>query len=50
LTKGEQQQALKKLQGIIKRADKGVTLLYGANDKKHNQAVVLKEILITNYF
>ncbi|HLR08469.1 MAG TPA: DUF488 domain-containing protein [Bacillota bacterium] len=45
LTSGKQQQALEKLQAIIKKANKRVTLLYGAKDQTHNQAVVLKEIL-----
>src|SRR5699024_7036852 len=45
LTSGKQQQALEKLQAIIKKANKRVALLYGAKVQTHNQAVVLKEIL-----
>ncbi len=34
------------LQAILSRAKKGiVTLIYGARDQEHNEAVVLKEVL-----
>lgn len=45
LKSGEQQEALEKLKEIYKNNDKKVVLLYGAKDEKHNQAVVLKEII-----
>lgn len=35
-----------KLEGLVEKSkSKKVTLLYGAKDEEHNQAVVLKEIL-----
>ena len=36
-----------KLVTIIKETHSPVTLIYGAKNKKYNQAVVLKEILLT---
>ena len=36
---------LEKLKHIVIKEKKEVTLLYGAKDEQHNQAVVLKEIL-----
>lgn len=45
LKSGEQQEALEKLKEIYKNNDKQIVLLYGAQDEKHNQAVVLKEII-----
>lgn len=44
LESGEQRIQLEKLKQIIKTGN-AVTLLYGAKDEKHNQAVVLKEVL-----
>lgn len=41
----EQKEALGKLKKLTKENNKNLTLLYGAKDTKHNQAVVLKEIL-----
>lgn len=41
----EQKEALKKLKKWTKQHDKKITLVYAAKDEKHNQAVVLKEIL-----
>lgn len=43
LTDGAQMEALRQLAGIAKR--KRITLVYGAADEEHNQAVVLKELL-----
>ncbi len=37
-------EAIKKLRDLQKR-NKKITLLYGAKDEKHNQAVVIKELL-----
>lgn len=37
-------EALARLKEIV-RSDKTVTLLYGARDEKHNQAVVLRKLL-----
>ncbi|GAA0605785.1 DUF488 domain-containing protein [Virgibacillus siamensis] len=45
LSSGEQQDELSKLKDVTKENNKNVTLLYSAKDEKHNQAVVLKEIL-----
>lgn len=45
LSNGQQQDELSKLKNVTKENNKNVTLLYSAKDKKHNQAVVLKEIL-----
>lgn len=47
LTSGEQSRELQKLKDIVE-ANQHVTLLYAAKDKKHNQAVVLKDVLETN--
>lgn len=41
----EQRKALDELKKLTKENDKNLTLLYSAKDTKHNQAVVLKEIL-----
>lgn len=41
----EQKEALEKLKKWTKEHKKDVTLVFGAKDEKHNQAVVLKEIL-----
>lgn len=41
----EQKEALNKLKKLTKTHEKNITLVYGAKDEKHNQAVVLKEIL-----
>ncbi|HLR10309.1 MAG TPA: DUF488 family protein [Sporosarcina sp.] len=38
-------EALKKLKELTVKHKKHLTLIYGAKDEKHNQAVVLKEIL-----
>lgn len=43
LIDGAQMDALRRLAGIAKR--KRITLIYGAADEQHNQAVVLKEVL-----
>ena len=45
LKSGEQKEALDQLKDIYKENNGNVVLLYGANDEKHNQAVVLKEFL-----
>src|SRR5699024_4673813 len=42
---GEQQDALEKLKKLTVKHQKNISLLYGAKDKEHNQAKVLKEIL-----
>lgn len=44
LQSGKQKEALKKLQSFIKD-HKHITLLYGAKNETHNQAVVLNNIL-----
>ncbi len=44
LKSGPQAEAMAKLKGIVKDHDT-VTLLYGAKNEVHNQAVVLKELL-----
>jgi uncharacterized protein YeaO (DUF488 family) len=46
---------LKDKTGLLKRlskksSEKNLTLLYGAKDKKHNQAVVLQEILASKKY
>lgn len=41
----KQKEALDKLKKWTKEHDKKITLVYAAKDEKHNQAVVLKEIL-----
>ncbi len=41
----EKKEQLEKLKKIVIDHEKHVTLVYGAKDEKHNQAVVLKEIL-----
>ncbi|MEK3888797.1 DUF488 domain-containing protein [Bacillus sp. FSL K6-3431] len=41
----EKKDQLKELKKLVIDHRKHVTLVYGAKDKKHNQAVVLKEIL-----
>lgn len=38
-------QALEELKKITIKEKKEITLVYGAKDEKHNQAIVLKEIL-----
>lgn len=43
LSRGNTMEDLRRLAGIAKR--KRITLVYGAADEKHNQAVVLKELL-----
>jgi uncharacterized protein YeaO (DUF488 family) len=43
LSGGNNMEALRRLAGIAKR--KRITLVYGAADEQHNQAVVLKELL-----
>jgi uncharacterized protein YeaO (DUF488 family) len=43
LAKGGQMEELRRLAGIATR--KRITLVYGAADEQHNQAVVLKELL-----
>lgn len=43
----KQKEPLKEIASIAK--DKQVTLLYGAKDEKHNQAVVLKDYLESNF-
>lgn len=45
LESGEQQDALEKLKKLTVKHQKNICLLYGAKDKEHNQAKVLKEIL-----
>ena len=40
----DNQVTLEKLKAIIKK-EKTVTLLYGAKDEKHNQALVIKDLL-----
>lgn len=45
LESGEQQDALEKLKKLTIKHQKNICLLYGAKDKEHNQAKVLKEIL-----
>lgn len=45
LESGEQQEALEKLKKLTIKHQKNICLLYGAKDKEHNQAKVLKEIL-----
>lgn len=45
LETGEQQDALEKLKALTVKHKKNICLLYGAKDKEHNQANVLKEIL-----
>ena len=45
LETGEQQDALAKLKALTIKHEKNICLLYGAKDKDHNQAKVLKEIL-----
>ncbi|WP_174614991.1 DUF488 domain-containing protein [Virgibacillus ihumii] len=45
LSSGTQQDELSKLKDVTKENNKNVTLLFSAKDEKHNQAVVLKEIL-----
>jgi len=44
LKNGEQKEQLNQLKDIVKSNSK-VTLLYGAKDEQHNQAVILKELL-----
>lgn len=41
----EEEDALDKLKEITIQEKKKISLIYGAKDEKHNQAVVLKEIL-----
>lgn len=41
----EQIEALEHLKKLTKEHDKEVTLVFAAKDEKHNQAVVIKEIL-----
>lgn len=41
----EGQEALQRLKDLTIQHKKQLTLVYGAKDEKHNQAVVLKEIL-----
>jgi uncharacterized protein YeaO (DUF488 family) len=43
LSGGNNMEELRRLAGIAKR--KRITLVYGAADEQHNQAVVLKELL-----
>jgi len=45
LETGEQQDALEKLKKLTVKHQKNISLLYGAKDKEHNQAKVLKEII-----
>ncbi|WP_234982694.1 DUF488 domain-containing protein [Ornithinibacillus halophilus] len=44
LQEGKQQEAFQRLREIVRENDQ-VTLLYGAKDKRHNQAVILKELM-----
>ncbi|MBM7585130.1 uncharacterized protein YeaO (DUF488 family) [Bacillus pakistanensis] len=41
----DKKEQLEELKRIVKKNEKKVTLIYGAKDKKNNQATVLKEIL-----
>ncbi|MGR3766257.1 DUF488 domain-containing protein [Rossellomorea sp. NS-SX7] len=41
----DKQSALKELKEIVEKEHKEVSLIYGAKDKSHNHAIVLKEIL-----
>lgn len=43
----ENKENFKKLKGIIQK-ENTVTLLYGAKDEKHNEAIVLKNLLENN--
>lgn len=43
LSGGDNMEELRRLAGLAKR--KRITLVYGAADEQHNQAVVLKELL-----
>lgn len=45
LESGDQHKALTELKELTKKHNKNICLLYGAKDKEHNQAKVLKEIL-----
>ena len=45
LQTGEQEKAMQHLKDLVKKHNKNVTLVYAGKDEKHNQAVVLKEIL-----
>jgi Uncharacterized conserved protein len=47
LKKGEEETGAERLREIkdLERKNKNITLLFGAKDEKHNQAVVLKEVL-----
>lgn len=45
LESGSQEEALNKMKQMTKQHEKNICLLYGAKDKEHNQAIVLKEIL-----
>lgn len=45
LESGEQKEALEELKQLTVKHKKNICLLYGAKDKEHNQAKVLKEIL-----
>jgi len=45
LESGDQQEALNKLKEIYKENKQTLIILYGAKDEKHNQAIVLKEIV-----
>ncbi|RKQ31513.1 DUF488 domain-containing protein [Oceanobacillus halophilus] len=44
LESGKQKEELIKLKDIVK-ANQTITLLYAAKDKKHNQAIILQEII-----
>lgn len=41
----DKKEELDKMKKIVIKEKKHITLIYGAKDEKHNQAVVLKEIL-----
>ncbi|MCA2499328.1 DUF488 family protein [Staphylococcus xylosus] len=41
----DQKQAFEELQNTVSKTDKDIILLFAAKDKKHNQAIVLQELL-----
>lgn len=41
----DQKQAFEELQNKVSETDKDIILLFAAKDKKHNQAIVLQELL-----
>lgn len=41
----DQKQVFEELQNTVSKTDKDIILLFAAKDKKHNQAIVLQELL-----